>query len=80
MPLAHPTSARATSNFGRPAIAVTFALAHPGESVDDFRRRIASRGEWGQSMVGRSKVELVLTEESIADLLQTLGRGFHPAG
>ncbi len=73
MPLAHPTAARATTNFGRPALAVTFALAHPGEPVDEFQRRIAGRGEWGQSLVGRNKVELVLTEESIAALLKTLG-------
>lgn len=65
MPLAHPTSASPTSNLGQPAIAVSFALARPGETIDDFHLRINSRGEWGQTRYGRDKVELVLTEESV---------------
>lgn len=69
MPLAHPISVAPTNNFGQPAIAVTFAFAKPGEPVDDFRARIASRGEWGQTRYGRDKVELVLTEESVEQLL-----------
>lgn len=72
MPLAHPTSATPTSNFGQPAIAVSFALAKPGETVDDFQTRIASRGEWGQTRYGREKVELVSTEESVQRLVECL--------
>lgn len=72
MPLAHPVSATPTENFGQPAIAVSFALAKPGETVDDFQRRIASRGEWGQTRYGRHKAELVLTEESVARLVKML--------
>ena len=49
MPLAHPVSATPTSNVGEAAIAVTFALARPGETSDDFQMRINSRGEWGQT-------------------------------
>ena len=72
MPLAHPVSATPTSNFGQPAVAVSFALARPSETVDDFRLRIASRGEWGQSRYGREKVELVLTIESMERLVEML--------
>ncbi|MFZ0014953.1 MAG: hypothetical protein WAL25_12660, partial [Acidimicrobiia bacterium] len=68
----HPTSATPTNNFGQPAIAVSFALAKPGESIDDFRTRIAARGDWGQSRVGREKIELVLTEESATQLTELL--------
>lgn len=78
MPLAHPVSAAPTTNFGQPAIAVTFAFAKPGESVDDFQARIASRGEWGQTRYGRDKVELVLTDESakrLLALMDVVGRG-----
>lgn len=70
MPLAHPVSASPTSNFGEPAIAVTFALAKPGEPVDNFRARIRSRGDWGQTRYGRDKVELVLTRESVQQLVE----------
>ena len=77
MPLAHPVSAAPTANFGQPAVAISFALARPGETVEDFRTRIASRGEWGQTRYGRDKVELVLTEESVerlAILIDAVGR------
>jgi len=73
MPLAHPTSARTTSNYAQSAVAVIFALAGPGENVDDFRARIAGTGEWGQSGVGRLRVELVLTDESAGRLMELLG-------
>lgn len=76
MPLAHPVSATPSSNFGQSAIAIAFALARPGETVDDFQTRIASRGEWGQTRYGREKIELVLTEESVerlAELLNSAG-------
>lgn len=73
MPLAHPVSATPTANFGQPAIAIYFALAKPGESVDDFQLRISSRGEWGQTRYGREKVELVLAAESVERLLELLG-------
>lgn len=72
MPLAHPTSATPTSNFGEPAIAVSFALAKPGETIEDFQTRINSRGEWGQTRYGREKVELVLTAESVERLVELL--------
>jgi hypothetical protein len=75
MPLAHPTSASPTSNFGQRANAISFALARPGESVADFQARINSRGEWGQTRYGRDKVELVLTAESVERLLALLGSG-----
>ncbi len=72
MPLAHPISGRPTNNFGEPAVAVMFALAKPGEGITDFQTRIASRGEWGQSRIGRDRVELVLTEDSARRLLEML--------
>lgn len=72
VPLAHPVSATPTSNFGEPAIAVAFALAKPGETVNDFQLRIASRGDWGQTRFGRDKVELVLTKESLQRLAELL--------
>jgi hypothetical protein len=72
MPLAHPVSSTSTNSFGEPAVAVFFALARPGEEVADFQLRIASRGEWGQTRYGREKVELVLTRESVARLLQLI--------
>jgi hypothetical protein len=73
VPLAHPTSASPTANFGDPAVAVSFALARPGETVDDFQTRITSRGEWGQSRYGRDKMELVLTAKSAERLVELLG-------
>jgi hypothetical protein len=75
VPLAHPFSATPTSNFGEPAIAVSFALAKPGETVLDFQTRINNRGEWGQSRYGREKVELVLTRESVERLVEMLDGG-----
>jgi hypothetical protein len=78
MPLAHPRSAAPTSNFGEPAIAISFALARLGESVDDFQTRIASRGEWGQTSYGRDRVELVLTAESVERLLGLLNQPTTP--
>lgn len=76
MPLAHPVSASPTSNFGQPAVAVSFALAKPGETVDDFQLRINSRGEWGQSRVGRHKVEVVLTRKSMERLVGLITQDF----
>ncbi len=52
----------------QPAVAVSVATARPGEDVDDFQTRIASRGDWGQTRYGREKVELVLTPESVERL------------
>jgi len=78
MPLAHPVSAKPTSNFGESAIAISFALAKPGETVDDFQTRIASRGEWGQTRYGRDKVELVMTWESVEMLVGLLYREPEP--
>lgn len=78
MPLATPTSATPTSNFGPPAIAVSFALAKPGETVEDFQKRINSRGEWGQSRYGREKVELVLTKKSVEQLFEMLVSAKNP--
>lgn len=78
MPLAHPVSAAQTTNFGESAVAISFAFAKPGETIDDFRTRIASRGEWGQTRYGRDKVELVLTQDSVERLLalmDVVGRG-----
>lgn len=72
MPLAHPVSATPTINFGEMAVAISFVFAKPGETVDDFQTRIASRGEWGQTRYGRGKAELVLTKESIERLLVLL--------
>lgn len=72
MPLAHHVPATPTSNFGDPAIAISFTLARPGEAVDDFQMRISSRGEWGQTRYGRDKVELVLTEESVERMVELL--------
>lgn len=72
MPLAHPTSSTPTNNFGEPAIAISFALAKSGETVDDFQARIRNRGPWGQSRVGRHRVEIVLTKESAERLVEVL--------
>lgn len=78
MPLAHPTSATPSSNFDEPAIAVSFALAKPGETIEDFQKRIASRGQWGQTRYGRNKVELVLTEESAERMVELLQLDANP--
>lgn len=72
MPLAQPVSITPTNNYPRPAVAISFATARPGEDVDDFQARINSRGEWGQTRYGRDKVELVLTEESVERLVGLL--------
>ncbi len=47
MPLARPVSASPTSNFGELTIAISFALAKLGETVDDFQSRIGSPGRDG---------------------------------
>lgn len=72
MPLAHPTSIVSTNNYSLPCVAIAFATSQPGEDVDEFQARIAEVGTWGQSNVGRDKVELVLTEESVAELVKML--------
>jgi hypothetical protein len=72
VPFAHPVSVSATANFGEPAIAVSFALARPGENIEDFRLRINGRGKWGQTRYGRDKMELVLTGESVEPLVGPL--------
>ena len=69
-PCLSPT--RPTSNFGDPTIAVSFALARPGETIDDFQLRINSRGDWGHTRYGREKVEIVLTRESVERLVAVL--------
>ena len=74
MPLAHLTSATTTSNFAELAVAVSFAMARPGETVDDFQTRFNSRGEWGQTRYGRYKVELVLTQGSVKRLVDLISR------
>jgi len=70
MPLAHPVAASPTSNFSVPALAVTFATSHAGEDVGEFQARIAEKGMWGQSGVGRQRVELVFTRASAARLVE----------
>lgn len=75
MPLAFPMSITTTSNYSEPAVAVTFAMARPSEDVADFQTRIVDVGPWGQSGVGRSKVELVLTREAATELVRLLTIG-----
>jgi hypothetical protein len=41
--------------------------------VEGFRTRIGSRGEWGQSRVGRHSVELILTRKSAERLIELVG-------
>jgi hypothetical protein len=72
MPLADPISATPTSNYPELALAVSFATSTPGENVADFQSRIRSRGEWGQSEVGRHRGELVFTRESARRLVEML--------
>lgn len=74
MPLAHPLDIHPTDNYTETAVAVSFAFARPDETVDDFMIRRNSRGEWGQSLEGRHKAELVFTKESVTKLLRTLGQ------
>jgi len=72
VPLAHPQSITATNNYDEPCVAVAFATSKPGENVDEFQARIASRGVWGQPGRGRHGVELVLTRESAEALIGLL--------
>ena len=51
-------------------VAISFGTARPGEDVGDFQTRIGDKGMWGQSGVGKSKVELVLTMESAEELVR----------
>jgi len=72
MPLAHPLSIHLSANYSQPSIAITFATAIPGEDVESFQARISDVGPWGQSGVGRNKVELVLTKESASRLVEMI--------
>lgn len=72
MPLAHPLSARTTTNFSEQAVAISFATALPGENVNDFNTRITDVGPWGQSGVSRHRVELVFTREAALKLIEIL--------
>jgi len=72
MPLAHPLSAYPTNNYSEPAVAIFFATSTAGENVNSFQARIASRGGWGRSEVGRHRVELVLTRKSAMRLVEML--------
>ena len=72
MPLAHPHDINRSDSYSQPTVAISFATSKPGENVDGFQARIASRGVWGQPGRGRHGVELVLTRESAEALIGLL--------
>ena len=43
MPLAHPQTITATSNYDEPCVAVAFATSTPGETLTDFHQRLSVR-------------------------------------
>ena len=68
MPLAHPTSITATANYSVPCVAVVFATSRPGETLADFRHRIATRDHYTRTR----GVELVLDREAATELVWML--------
>ncbi len=68
VPLAHPQSITATSNYEEPCVAVAFATSRPGESLADFRARISARDYYTRT----HGVELVLDREAARELVRLL--------
>jgi len=68
VPLAHPTSITATSNYEEPCVAITFATSRPGEPLADFKHRLSA----GNYYTRTRGLELVLDREAAVELIRLL--------
>ena len=68
MPLAHPQSITATSNYDEPCVAVAFETSRPGEPLTDFKQRLSVRDYYTRTR----GLELVLDREAATELVRLL--------
>ncbi len=68
VPLAHPTSITATSNYEEPCVAVAFAISRPGEPLADFKHRLSARAYYSRTQ----GLELVLDRDAAVELVKLL--------
>ena len=68
MPLAHPQSITATTNYDEPCVAVAFATSRPGEPLADFKARTSGRDYYTRT----HGVELVLDRDAATELVKLL--------
>ncbi len=68
VPLAHPTSITATSNYEEPCVAVAFATSKPGEPLADFKHRLSASDYYSRTR----GLELVLDREAAVELVRLL--------
>jgi hypothetical protein len=68
VPLAHPQSITATSNYDEPCVAVAFATSRPGEPLIDFKHRLSASDYYSRTR----GLELVLDREAALELVRLL--------
>jgi hypothetical protein len=68
VPLAHPTSITATTNYDQPCVAIAFATSKPGEPLTDFKHRLSASDYYTRTR----GLELVLDREAALELLKLL--------
>jgi len=68
VPLAHPTSITATSNYDEPCVAVAFETSRPGEPLAEFKHRLTVR----DGSTRTQGLELVLDREAAKELVRLL--------
>jgi hypothetical protein len=68
VPLAHPQSIVATSNYEEPCVAIAFATSRPGEPLSDFRHRLLASDYYSRTR----GLELVLDGEAAMELVRLL--------
>ena len=68
MPLAHPQTITATSNYDEPCVAVAFETSRPGEPLADFKQRLSVRDYYSRTR----GVELVLDRGAAVELVRML--------
>ena len=68
VPLAHPQSITATSNYEEPCVAVAFATSRPCEPLAEFKARISVRDYYTRT----HWVELVLDRDAATELVRLL--------
>lgn len=74
MPLAHPTSATTTSNYGDEMLVVSFTTSTPGERHADFAHRVVNppKPQWGIRGDREHRTELIFDPASAARLIELL--------
>jgi hypothetical protein len=74
MPLAHPTTATTTQNYGGEMVVITFMTSDPGEQFADFRHRVDDPRtiQWGIRGRRERRTELIFDQASAARLMELL--------